>query len=365
MTPPFRLLDIPAIDSPDDAEHGWKYEAVHRLAIANRLVVQGNTDQVPSVQSFIADRASQLYQEQQWVLAVQGPQDAPQEVGWAWVGLPIYEDLDKAQIQMVVHPEMRCRGIGSALLAWGEDLIAQAGRTLIFSGATYGTSDDHEPYLITEQGTTAPIEAPCVCFPRKRGYEVAQTERRSVLTVPLEADLAGRLMAQTEPYTSDYLLHTWFCEIPEEWKDSFVRLKETFSVDTPQGTVEFDQEVWNRDRVDRMVQEILDQGDVFLMTVAEHIASGELAGFTELRWPRESGGEAASQWFTLVSREHRGHRLGMWMKLVNTEELTIRRPEIRRVHTENAQENAHMLAINIAMGFQPNGGIALMTKNLS
>jgi len=363
MIEPYRLLDIPPIDSPDNDEHGWKYRAVHELARADRLAAHGNDDQTPSVHKLIAQRAGRLHFDQQWVLAVRETGDAPRALGWAWVGLPIHEDLDKAQLQICVHPRMRGRGVGSALLEWGETLISHTARTLVFSASVYGTKEDREPYLEISDGKV-PAAAPGVSFLTNRGYGLAHAERCSVLAMPMDPGLYQKLMAATVPYTAEYRLHTWFCEIPEEWKDSFARLKEEFSCDAPQGTVTFEQEHWNRGRVDQMVREILNQGNVFLMTAAEHAATGELVGFTELRWPRGGGVEAASQWFTIVSREHRGHRLGMWIKLVNASELVALNPGIRRIHTDNAQENVHMLGINIAMGFTPNGGIALLTKPL-
>ena len=365
MTEPFRLLDIPPIDSPDNSEHGWKYEALHRLVEANSLSTQGNTDLVPSVQSLVADRANQLYFDSTWVLAVRGSDDAPEEVGWARVGLRLHEDLDKAHLAVVVHPLARRQGIGSALLGWGETYIAEAGRTLVFGGAVYGAKDDHEPYLVTKEGSMVPTTAVGVSFAMNRGYEVAQAQRRSVLTVPLDPTVEAGLMGEALPRTTGYRLHTWYCEIPQEWKDSFARLKEAFSLDAPQGGLQFEQEHWNRDRVDQMVREILRQGDLFVMTAAEHVATREIVGFTELRWPVEPGQEAAEQWFTIVSGEHRGHRLGMWMKLVNAAELMAHCPGIRRIHTDNAQENAHMLGINVAMGFYSDGGEALMVKHLS
>ena len=365
MSQPYRFLDIPLIDSPDDDQHGWKYEAVHRLIAANRMNIRGNTDLAPSVQSLITDRASQLFFDNTWVLAVQGPDDAPEEVGWARVGLTLHEDLDKAHLAVCVHPLKRRQGIGSALLAWGEQLIADAGRTLIFGGAMYGPGEDHEPYLTTSEGSTVPTTASGVSFSMNRGYEVAQAQLQSVLAVPLRPSLASELMAQTLPHTTGYKLHTWYCEIPQEWKDSFANLKEAFSLDAPQGGLQFEQEHWDVDRVDQMVQEVLSQGDLFVMTAAEHIDTSEIVGFTELRWSAQPGEEAAEQWFTIVSSQHRGHRLGMWMKLVNLDAFMSRCPGVRRVYTDNAQENAHMLAINVAMGFQPGGGEALIVKNLS
>lgn len=362
MTEPHRFLDIPSIDSEENGEHGWKYRAVHRLEQANRIQINGHVDETPSVRELLAKRANQIHHENHWVLAVQGPEEDPRAVGWASVSLPLHEDLDKAELYVCVDPEARRQGIGSALLSWCEELVAPTGRALLFVEATYGASEDHEPYLDTPEGARVPSRCACVSFAMGKGYELAHAARRSVLDLPVGPETAARLMAETSPYTEGYRLHTWFCEIPLGWRDSFARLKEAFSRDAPMGAVDFEEEVWDHDRVDQMVREIVDQGNVVLMTASEHVATGELVGFTELRWPDDPGWESASQYFTIVSGEHRGHRLGMWMKLVNAAEMASRQPTIRRVHTDNAHENAPMLDINIKMGFRPDGGIALMMK---
>ena len=58
---------------------------------------------------------------------------------------------------------------------------------------------------------------------------------------------------------------------------------------------------------------------------------------------------------TLVLREHRGRRLGMLVKTANLARLAEVQPGARRIGTWNAEENAHMLAINVALGFRPAG----------
>ena len=55
---------------------------------------------------------------------------------------------------------------------------------------------------------------------------------------------------------------------------------------------------------------------------------------------------------TLVHGDHRGHRLGMLVKVANLEAMAAERPSTRRVHTWNAGENQWMLAINVALGFR-------------
>ncbi|MFV0405376.1 MAG: hypothetical protein ACK5LN_00900 [Propioniciclava sp.] len=55
---------------------------------------------------------------------------------------------------------------------------------------------------------------------------------------------------------------------------------------------------------------------------------------------------------TLVRADHRGHRLGMLVKTANLAQLQRLNPFAERIHTWNAAENAPMLAINLALGFQ-------------
>lgn len=360
MIEPHRLLDIPPIDSPHNDEHGWKYGAVAALERANRADIDGTADETPSVRELIARRANNVNHDQHWVLALVGSAPA----GWASLSLPTDRDLDKAQLHVCVDPGMRRQGIGSALLSWCETQAGNAGRTLMFAETAYGPGQDHEPYVETVHGGRVPARTPSVLFSVNRGYEIAHAARRSVLDLPMDSHQADVLLAATQPYTSGYRLHTWFCEIPQMWTDPFARLKEAFFRDAPMGEVPFDEEIWGEEQVGQLIREILDQGKAVLMTAAEQVATGELVGFTELRWPLVPDVEAASQWFTVVSENHRGHRLGMWMKLVNMTELRRRCPQISRIHTDNAQENAPMLGINHSMGFRPDGGIALLKKQI-
>ena len=55
---------------------------------------------------------------------------------------------------------------------------------------------------------------------------------------------------------------------------------------------------------------------------------------------------------TLVLEEHRGHRLGMAIKLANLRRYRCGSPTSRTVHSWNADTNAPMIAINEALGFR-------------
>ncbi|WP_407320279.1 hypothetical protein UQW22_07455 [Isoptericola halotolerans] len=50
----------------------------------------------------------------------------------------------------------------------------------------------------------------------------------------------------------------------------------------------------------------------------------------------------------------------MLVEALNLRALARTHPSVRRVRTWNAEENEHMLAIDVALGFRPEGGSATM-----
>lgn len=80
-------------------------------------------------------------------------------------------------------------------------------------------------------------------------------------------------------------------------------------------------------------------------------ASGVVPVLFETRW-------WLSRWFTgqadtIVEPVHRGHRLGMLIKLANLKLARTQRPELRVIDTCNADSNPYMVRINEAIGFRP------------
>ena len=63
-------------------------------------------------------------------------------------------------------------------------------------------------------------------------------------------------------------------------------------------------------------------------------------------------------------REHRGHRLGLAVKLANVDALGAIFPSVRLIETANAQENAPMIAVNEMMGFEVAADTTLWEKTL-
>ena len=93
------------------------------------------------------------------------------------------------------------------------------------------------------------------------------------------------------------------------------------------------------------------QGRTKFTTVALD-ADGTVAAFTDLMAPSHQPTHVY-QWGTLASRAHRGHRLGLAVKIANLRALQATGLyDGRRLVTWNAEVNEHMIAVNELMGFR-------------
>ena len=83
--------------------------------------------------------------------------------------------------------------------------------------------------------------------------------------------------------------------------------------------------------------------------MARHRRTGEWAGHTILCVDGNRPGYGIQE-DTSVVRGHRGHRLGMWLKASMLLWMREEHPELTTIDTWNATSNAHMIAVNEALG---------------
>ena len=87
------------------------------------------------------------------------------------------------------------------------------------------------------------------------------------------------------------------------------------------------------------------------MVAARAPGPGDLAGLTQV-----CVDPAVPEWgfqeLTAVAGPHRGHRLGLLLKLAMLDLLAAREPQVTRIVTMNADGNQHMIAINEQLGFR-------------
>jgi RimJ/RimL family protein N-acetyltransferase len=108
--------------------------------------------------------------------------------------------------------------------------------------------------------------------------------------------------------------------------------------------------VWDAERIRQVEQNAAASGLRYQTVIARHQATGEIAAQTDL-CVDDGTPDWAFQMMTAVLPGHRGHRLGLLVKIANLELLMRTEPQVRRVFTGNAGSNEHMIEINEQLGF--------------
>ncbi|MCH1882737.1 GNAT family N-acetyltransferase [Agrococcus sp. ARC_14] len=270
------------------------------------------------------------------------------------VWLPQLESTDIGDHMLTLEPDLPDadrRAILEALLDHVERIAAAYGRTTLMGGSP--ARADGALTAATGFGAVDPDEPEAAAL-IARGYALEQVYRMSVADLrELEPTLDERWSdASAAAAQAGYDTVAWSGPTPAEHRSAMRTLHERMSTDAPVGGLALEPEVWSDERLAEFERSKTEGGRTMRTVVARHIASGELAGFTSLF---VGSGDVARQHDTLVSRDHRGRRLGMLLKLANLVQLRDHHPTHPRVSTMNAEENRHMLSVNEATGFLPVG----------
>lgn len=285
-------------------------------------------------------------------------------VGGRIVARSIYETQAEsadtvAWFTIQVLPEFRRRGIGAAMLEHLEAIAAAEGRTVLQG---YGPSSAVDPAgpegerMPSPTGFgSVPLAGPEVTFLRAHGYELQQVERASRLELPVPAEvLAHHLAAAQAAAGPDYALHSYIDRTPDHWKADLAALITRMSTDAPSAGLVAEEDPWTVERLDAEELAQSTSPREYIVSVVEHLPSGHLVAFTSISASADPE-RPADQEDTLVLREHRGHRLGMLLKVANLAVLQERHPRCPAIMTFNAEENRPMLDVNEAVGFRAVG----------
>ncbi len=268
---------------------------------------------------------------------------------------PIEDGAKDVWLAVEVLPDFRRRGIGSALYARLAEMSAADGRTILQGYFTHKGNDASEQLPSPTGFGSLPLENPETRFLLKHGYQLEQVERISRLALPVdEREFTALLDSTRVAAGDDYRIIRWTGRTPPEWLADMALLHQRMSTDAPSAELDMTEEVWDEDRMRSLDDRHDDSPRTMLIAVAEHVPTGTLAGFTELSVPPELE-RPVEQQDTLVLKEHRGHRLGMLLKLSNLQYLAESHPGHPAVTTFNAEENRPMLGVNEAIGFVPAG----------
>jgi GNAT superfamily N-acetyltransferase len=270
------------------------------------------------------------------------------------------DDADTAWVSAQVLREFRGRGIGRALVEVAETAFPGIRKTIAYVAGT--DLDGARLASPTGFGTIA-ADARETRFLQAAGYRFEQVERLSRLPLPV-AGLDELVAAAQEASGEEYRVHRWTGRTPERWLEDRALLATRMSTDAPSAGLEEPENVWTVERVRDADDRAETNPRTRVVAAVEHLPSGRLVGFTMLSVPRQSH-RAVDQWATLVLREHRGHRLGMLLKVANLAHLAAVSPGHPSVLTFNAEENRPMLDVNEQLGFVGIGYEGAWRKDLA
>jgi GNAT superfamily N-acetyltransferase len=250
--------------------------------------------------------------------------------GWYRLELPDLENQDRAYLNLYVVPEERRRGLGRALLEHAAGRASAHGRAVLSSGARNGTAGE--------------------AFARSAGAEpgLVDVERALDLGALGDGRLAG-LREEAERHAAEYALVTWTGPVPEEFIEPIAALYAADN-DAPHEPDE-EPEEWDAQRVRERVNDLRrNYGTRDYSVAAHHLATGEMTALTQVT-VEPVNPDWGFQLITAVTAKHRGHRLGLLVKVAMLEWLATAEPQLERIVTWNAEDNKHMIRINEALGY--------------
>ena len=311
------------LENPTDAD-GVAY---HRLITATEAV--DHPADPPTELAEIAGRLRLRRDDRRvlrWVV-----RDGDAMIGHVVLVLPDIDNQHLAMSNVLVRPDHRRRGLGTALL-----------RAAVAAAAADGRST-----FLVEADDGSPGEAFC----RAHGLREVSRARLSLLRLAAVdwADV-GALAAAAH---TGYRLVRWTDRCPDELVERYAVAKTAMN-DAPVDGADIADEVFTAGVIRQNEAGHREMGFTHWVTVAVHEQTGAVAGLTELVL---ASPPRAFQEDTAVVPAHRGSGLGLWVKADMLCRLRAERPEVTEVMTGNAASNEHMLRINTRLGFRPHRAI--------
>jgi GNAT superfamily N-acetyltransferase len=250
--------------------------------------------------------------------------------GYLQLMWPQVDNLGNVMVDLLVTPSARRRGVGRALYRLAVERTRAQGRVRLLGQSVKRPSS--------------------VAFAAGVGARAALEELRSRLDLG-QVDQAryDEMLAAAWQRAAGYRLIQWSGVPPDEIIDDVAALDSSFLAEAPTGDLDWEPEKFDADRVRATEESLTARGRVTFHTGALH---GErLVGWTVLSCTADDGPHAWQN-ATLVAPDHRGHRLGILIKLANLAQTRTFCPHLEVIDTFNAASNEHMLRINREMGYR-------------
>lgn len=264
-------------------------------------------------------------------------------VGGAELNLPLDEDLATISVELGVESDHRRRGVGSALAAAVRDLAAEHGRSIVQSEVFVPVETNWEDW-------------PGARFAERYGLRSVSTEHRYALSLT-GLNLTGLELTGLELPRVDGAedLVSFVGPCPPRYEAEWARMRTQMNEDVPTGALTVTARKIDVERIRESDRTMIEQGWTKVRTMALG-ADGAGLGYTEL-FVSAHDPDVVVQDDTLVDRAHRGHGLGLRLKVANLHQL--RSHDGGRllggrhtVQTYVEQDNLAMQRTNERMGFR-------------
>ena len=246
----------------------------------------------------------------------------------------LLDNTHLVEVRVHVDPAHRRRGVGRALAESLEERARAAGRRTLVSTA-------YAP--VGEAG-------PGVDFALALGWQAANEEETKALDLAAGAARWPALQDEVDRERGAYALHTFVDRVPDEHVTGVCALLSAFLEEAPSGDLDLERAEWTPERLREIEQRQVATGHRWVIALAV-APDGTACGFSELGFEarRPTHAEVGG---TLVLPGHRGHRLGLGLKLATHRRLGELAPECGYVSTTNAGVNAPMNAVNEQLGYR-------------
>ncbi|WP_433722433.1 GNAT family N-acetyltransferase [Actinoplanes sp. CA-051413] len=235
---------------------------------------------------------------------------------------------DIGVLEVLVHPDLRRRGLG-------QQLVGVAARRAYLEG-------------FSSIGVEAIGDTPAIAFYEALGFEQEYVETRSVLT--LSSVDWNALHAMANGISAGYRVEYHPGGPPADLLEPYAQAK-LEGQDGDDNDLDLRPSSSDPQRLRDSLNTLHRRGLKPYIVLAIHEASGAVAGLTEVVVPAQHP-ERADQYDTIVVREHRGYGIDRAIKARMLFELRSAEPGLREVQTWNAQHNESMLKVNAELGFQ-------------
>ena len=252
--------------------------------------------------------------------------------------LPLRDNTGFVYIYVFTAPEHRRHGHGTAVVEALEETGRDADRSILW---------------VTAAWELDAVDPASQAFAEAVGFSLDMMDAMRELALPVTLPALE--------VAAGYTIHTWRDGCPDRWIEGYTDLRQLINEEAPSGDAALENEFWDVARTRKEEEMWAEQGRVPQVSIAVS-DDGEVVGHTQLLF--SSGSPHVFQWDTLVLPTHRGHGLGLALKVATMQEADDLLEGRRRIITYNAAGNEAMIRVNERLGFRQTAWVGEYVKTI-